>query len=74
MSKTILALLTTNLHVSIVRVTYALVALAPIITVIIVLEEKSICDLMTLGSYTPAATSAAPNIAPDMNSGGDMVP
>ena len=53
--------------------TYAEVALAAIITVIIVFEEKSNCDLMTVGSNTPELSNATPNRPPATNSRPDMV-
>ena len=52
--------------------THALVALAPKKTVIIVFEEKSIWPLIMDGSYTPDPTSAAANIAPEVNSASDI--
>lgn len=48
--------------------TYALEALAPIMTTIMVLEVKVICAVMMLGAYTPEARSAAPKTAPDASS------
>ena len=48
--------------------TYAEVAEAPIITVIMVLSWKLICALITDGAYTPAATNAAAKAAPEKNS------